>query len=282
MQRIRSLREVSGDYDAVLCDVWGVLHDGQQVYPGVVDLLAELRAAGTQVVLLSNVPRPASALPDALRRVGVPDDAWDAIVTSGDVTRSELARRSPGPVHRLGRDTDVALWEGLGLEYAGLSRARFVAIAGLRGRQETPEDYETVLRAARARDLELVCANPDMKVPHGSGMAWCAGAVAWQYALLGGRVVMAGKPHAPIYERARAVLDRAAHRHVPTARILTIGDSIGTDVLGANRVGLDCLFVASGVNGGALLSNGHLDLGQAAAALAAAGARATYAIARLA
>lgn len=281
MQRIRSVREISGGYDAVLCDVWGVLHDGQAAYPGVADLLVELRRAGTTVVLLSNVPRTSADIPATLRRLGLPDDVWDAIVTSGDVTRSELARRSPGPVHRLGRDSDTSLWEGLGLEFAGLSRARFVAIAGLRDTRETPEDYETVLRAARARDLELLCANPDLKVPYGDGLAWCAGAVAWEYALLGGRVVMAGKPQAPIYQRARAELDRVAHRHVPSARILTIGDGIATDVVGANRVGLDCLFVATGINGESLLANGHLDLERAEAALAAAGARATYAMDRL-
>jgi HAD superfamily hydrolase (TIGR01459 family) len=282
MKRIRSVREVAGQYDAVLCDVWGVLHDGQQAYPRVADLLAELRASGLIVVLLSNVPRPAALVPDTLRRLGLPDDTWDAIVTSGDVTRSELARRSPGPVLRLGRDTDTALWEGLGLEFVDVARARFVAISGLRGPRETPGDYQPALRAARARDLELICANPDLKVPAGEGMAWCAGAVAWEYALLGGRVVMAGKPHGPIYARARAELNRVAHREVPAARILAIGDGIATDIAGANRVGLDCLFVATGLNGEALLSNGHLDLARAAAALAASHTRATYVMERLA
>ena len=282
MKRIRSVRDVVGGYDAVLCDVWGVLHDGQQAYPGVAQLLAELRASGTIVVLLSNVPRPAAAIPGTLRRLGLPDDTWDAIVTSGDVTRTELARRSPGPVLRLGRETDTALWEGLGLDFVDVGRARFVAIAGLRGPHETPEDYEPILRAARARDLELLCANPDLKVPSGQGMAWCAGAVAWEYALLGGRVVMAGKPHSPIYARARAELDRVAHGAVPSGRILAIGDGIATDIAGANRVGLDSLFVATGLNGEALLANGHLDVTRASAALAASNLRATYVIERLA
>lgn len=282
MKRIRSLREVADRYDAILCDVWGVLHDGQQAYPGVADLLVGLRASGMAVVLLTNVPRPASAVPATLRRLGLPDEAWDAVVTSGDVTRTELARRSPGPVLRLGRDTDTALWEGLGLEFTGISRARFVAIAGLHGPLETPEDYQPALRAARARDLELLCANPDLKVPYGQGMAWCAGAVAWEYSLLGGRVVMSGKPHAPIYARARAEVDRVAHRNVPASRILAIGDGIATDVAGANRAGLDCLFVATGLNGQALLGNGHLDLERAGAALDASHARATYVIERLA
>jgi HAD superfamily hydrolase (TIGR01459 family) len=282
MKRIRSVREVAGEYDAVLCDVWGVLHDGERAYPGVGELLTGLRAAGTTVVLVSNVPTPGHTIPERLRRLGLPDEAWDAIVTSGDVTRTELARRSPGPLLRLGRDTDTALWEGLGLQFVDIARAKFLAIAGLRGPQETPEDYQPQLRAARARDLELLCANPDLKVPHGQAMAWCAGAVAWEYALLGGRVVMSGKPHAPIYARARAEVDRVARHPVPPARILAIGDGISTDIVGANRVGLDSLFVATGINGAALLGNGNLDVERAAGALEAAHARATYVIERLA
>ena len=282
MRRIDSVREVAAQYEAVLCDVWGVVHDGRHAYPGVVDVLTSLRAAGVIVALLTNVPRPSPAIPEVLRRLGLPDETWDVIVTSGDVTRVELARRSPGPVHRLGRDTDVDLWDGLGLEFSKIGPARFLAIAGLRGSQESPADYLPELRAARARDLQLLCANPDLRVPVGSGFGWCAGAVAQEYALLGGRVIMAGKPHAPIYERARGELDRLAHRAIAKERILAIGDGITTDILGANRVGLDSLFVATGLNGDVLFDEGSLDLAKVEAALAAAGASATYVIERLA
>lgn len=281
MQRIRSIDELSGRYDAVLCDVWGVLHDGQTLFPGVAEALTGLRADGVIVVLLSNVPRPGSALPRSLERLGLPSEAWDRIVTSGDVTRAELARRSPGPVHRLGRDTDVALWEDLGLEFAPMTRARFVAIAGLNDHSETPEDYLPELRAARSRDLDLICANPDIQVQVGDGLVWCAGAVAAEYAALGGRVILAGKPHAPIFDRAHAEVEHVAKRPVPSGRILMIGDGIATDILGANRRALDSLFVATGLNGDSLLSNGHLDLDKALLRLAAGGARATYVIERL-
>ncbi len=281
VQRIRSISELEGRYDAVLCDVWGVLHDGRHPYPGVIEALTGLRASGTIVLLLTNVPRPAHEIPAALAHIGIPDTCWDAAVTSGDLMRVELARRSPGPVHRLGRETDPGLWDGLGLEFSGLKAARFVAIAGLRGPEEAPADYLPVLRAAHARNLELLCANPDVRVPTGSGFGWCAGAVAQEYALLGGRVTMAGKPYAPIYERARSELDRAAHRSVPKERILAIGDGITTDILGANRVGLHSLLIASGVNGDALLTEGRLDLDKAVAAVRAAGANATYVAERL-
>ncbi len=172
MQSIGAVRELVGQYDAVLCDVWGVLHDGRSVFPGAPEALLELRAAGMVVVLLTNMPRPSSTVPAALARLGFPDDAWDAIVTSGDAIRSELARRAPGPVLRLGRDADRALWEGLGLEFVeDLGSARFLAIAGLRDHAESPDAYATILRDARDRDLELLCANPDVQIMSGGSAA---------------------------------------------------------------------------------------------------------------
>jgi HAD superfamily hydrolase (TIGR01459 family) len=281
VERIRSVLQLSDRYDALLCDVWGVLHDGKSVFPGVVEVLGALRERGIVVVLLSNVPRPGRAMPEVFERVGLPAEAWDAVVTSGDVTRTELARRAPGPLHRIGRDTDVALWEGLGLEFVELGRARFVAMAGLRP-DEQPEDYRSVLRKARARDLELLVANPDVQVQHGDRMAWCPGAVARLYAELGGKVVQVGKPFAPVYDRALAEVDRAARRAVPRNRILAVGDGIGTDIVGANRVGLDSLFVATGINGPALLTDGHVDVPRAEAVLEAARARAPWVIAQFA
>lgn len=276
-----SLAELIGDYDAIVCDIWGVVHDGRTVLPGAPAALRAARAAGLPVVLVSNVPRTSLTVPDALRRVGVPDDAWDAIVTSGDVTRAELARRSPGPVHRIGRETDASLWSGLGLEFSGMGPARFMAIAGL-DPDEEPDDYDGVLRRARARDLELVCANPDIQVPAGPGLAWTAGSVAVRYRVLGGRVVAPGKPEGAIYERVRSVVDRLRGRATPAGRILAIGDGIPTDVRGANRAGMDCLFVATGLNRDTLLAgDGRPDLGKVQAALAAAGARAKHVLAEL-
>lgn len=282
MQRIRSVRELAGRYDAVLCDVWGVIHDGRDLFPGVVEVLRELRAQGSVVVLLTNVPRPAAAIEPALEQLGMPRDAWDAIVTSGDAIRVELARRSPGPMVLIGRDTDAALWDGLGLELSDVGSARFAAVAGLRTAEERPADYAGVLGEVRARDLELVCANPDVQVQVGNRLQWAAGAVAQEYARLGGRVVQAGKPHAAIYQRAREAVERIAHRPVPTSRILAIGDGITTDILGANRAGVDSVFIGTGMHGTSLLTNGYLDMAHAEEALRAAGAVATYAMTRLA
>ena len=282
MQSIRAVRELVGRYDAVLCDVWGVLHDGISVFPGAPDTLIELRRAGVAVVLLTNMPRPSSQVPAALDRLGFPDDAWDAIVTSGDAIRGELTRRAPGPVLRLGRDGDRGLWEGLGLEFvADPDHARFAAIAGLRTTEETPADYASILRAARDRDLELLCANPDLQIMSGGTLRWCAGAVADSYSALGGRVVQAGKPHAAIYVRALEALAAVAARVIPRERVLAIGDGPATDLLGANRQGLDALFIASGIHGESLLDGDEVAVPRAEQLLANAGVTATYVMPRL-
>ena len=282
MQTIGSVDELSGQYDAVLCDVWGVLHDGISVFPGAPEALLELRASGMVVVLLTNMPRPSSTVPAALARLGFPDDAWDAIVTSGDAIRSELARRAPGPVLRLGREVDGALWEGLGLEFVeDLGSARFLAIARLRDHAESPDAYAPILRDARDRDLELLCANPDVQIMSGGQLRWCAGAVAEAYTAIGGRVVQAGKPHAAIYDHAFEVVDALAGRAIPRERILAIGDGPATDLLGANRQGLDAVFIASGIHGVSLLDGEEVALPRAQQVLAGAGVSATYVMPRL-
>lgn len=294
---LESIDEIAARYEAVLCDLWGVVHNGRTLYPSAVAALQRLRAAGKTVILLTNVPKPRWSIPPQLERLGVPADAWDAIVTSGDAIRAELAARAPGPMFKIGRgEYDAPLWEGLGLDEAPLERARFFAVAGLERDDETPEDHADVLRAARARDLEMLCANPDIVVQFGDRLIWCAGALARDYEAMGGRVVMAGKPHAPIYELAyKEILDpRRLAGEIPTSqpdmpartpaaqvnksRILAIGDGLPTDIAGANAQGLDSIFIASGMHGEALWTGGKLDAAKVAAAQREAGVRATYAM----
>ncbi len=283
MRTIESLADLTGRYEALLCDVWGVLHDGVAAFPTAVGALRRARTAGVVVVLVTNMPRPHRVMPAALAKVGVPRDCWDEVVTSGDLIRDELAVRAPGPVHQLGRGTQ-ALWAGLGLRFVDdLADAQFLAIAGLERADQDPDDYLPQLRAARDRDLELLCANPDLQIRSGGELRWVAGAVAQRYESLGGRVVQAGKPHPPIYQRAREVVAQQAGRVIPDSAILAIGDGIGTDLLGANRAGLDSLFIATGMNGDTLLDPaGEVDPARAHAALAAGGATATYALPALA
>lgn len=281
-QPIGSIDEIAHRYDAFFCDVWGVIHDGRRSFPRAASALQHMCAAGKRVILLTNVPKPRGPIPAQLDRLGFPRDAYDAIVTSGDATRAELAARAPGPVFRIGpRDYDRSLWEGLNLAEAPLSQARFIGISGLTRDDETPDDYAAVLRDARARDLEMVCANPDIVVRVGERLIWCAGAVAREYQALGGRVVMAGKPHKPIYALAYKELDTLTGDTIDKTRILCIGDGVTTDILGANAAKLDSLFIASGMHGEALWSDGALDPTKVDVALAAEGASADYVMAAL-
>ncbi len=280
-QAIASIDDIADRYDAVFCDVWGVVHNGRAAYPAACAALQRLRRNGKHVILLTNVPKPRGPIPAQLDRIGVPRDAWDAIVTSGDATRAELARRAPGPMFKIGPDDyDRTLWEGLGLRTAPLSQAAFFAISGLNRDDETPADYADLLRQAKARDLDFICANPDIVVQHGDRMIWCAGAVAQEYSRLGGRVIMAGKPHPPIYDLARRELASLAGSAAPQ-RILCIGDGVVTDIAGAQAQGLDSLFIAAGIHGEALWTGGKLDPAKVDAALAAENVRATYAMAAL-
>ena len=280
---ISSIDEIASRYDAVFCDVWGVVHNGRQAYPAACAAMRRLRDAGKHVILITNVPKPRGPIPGQLDRAGVPRDAWDAIVTSGDAIREELAARAPGPMFKIGPDDyDRSLWEGLGLALAPLSDAAFFAISGLNRDDETPEDYADILNQAKARNLDFICANPDIVVQHGNRMIWCAGAIARDYEALGGNVIMAGKPFAPIYDLARKELAQIAGRHVEASRILCIGDGVVTDIAGANAQELDCLFIAAGIHGEALWTAGRLDPAKVDAALAAENVRATYAMAALA
>lgn len=281
-QIIPSLDAIADRYDAVLCDVWGVLHNGRRAYPAACAALQRLRAAGKHVVLITNVPKPRGPIPGQLDHAGVPRDAWDAIVTSGDAIRAELAQRAPGPMYKIGPDDyDRTLWEGLGLATAPLDAAKFVAISGLNRDDETPEDYTDVLKEARSHDLDLICANPDIIVQHGDRMIWCAGAIARDYEAIGGKVIMAGKPFAPIYELAYRELEAIAGKHIDKSRILAIGDGVPTDVAGATAQGLDCLFIASGMHGEALWTDGQIDAAKVDGALKQEGVRAAYAMSAL-
>lgn len=284
MRALSSFDQIAAEYDAVFCDVWGVVHNGRSAYAPACAALAQYRARGGIVVLVTNVPKPRGPIPGQFERIGVPRAAWDAIVTSGDAIRAELALRAPGPMYKIGPQGDAPLWDGLGItQTADIADAAFLGVSGLdmEGR-EAPGDYASVLKAARARNLTLLCANPDIVVRVGDRLIWCAGALARDYEALGGAVVMAGKPHPPIYDLARHELAALAGRDIENARILAIGDGVPTDVRGANVQGLDALFIAGGMHGEALMTEGALDPAKAADALASEGATARYVMAELA
>ena len=279
------LGAVAGDYDILLCDVWGVIHNGRESWPGPCEALARFNREGGHVVLISNSPRPAKDVIAQLDGLGVPREAWKAFVTSGDATRAELARRAPGPAMILGPDRDFPLYAGLGLDVAkDAASAAFLSVTGLIDDEtETPEDYRERLTEAVARDLELICANPDRVVQRGDKLIYCGGSLADLYESLGGRVTMAGKPYGPIYDLALKEAATLLGGPVDRSRVLCIGDGVVTDVMGANAQALDCLFIAQGIHGDqAKGSDGTLDPARAADLLKAETTYARYASLELA
>jgi HAD superfamily hydrolase (TIGR01459 family) len=279
-QIIADLGAVAGRYEVLLCDVWGVIHDGVASFPAPCAALARWRAERGPVVLISNAPRPWASVAEQLDGLGVPRASWSAVVTSGDVTRDLLAARAPGPAWRIGPDKDAPLFEGLGLEFTNSEGAAFIACTGPEHDEiETPEDYRERLSAAAARGLEMICANPDRLVQRGDKLVFCGGALADLYASLGGAVVMAGKPFAPIYDLALRRAEETGEREVARGRVLAIGDGLATDIAGANAQNLDALFVAGGIHAAEVRgADGPLDPGALAGLLTAAGVAARYAM----
>lgn len=264
----------------LLCDVWGVVHDGVRAFPGPCAALARWRAERGPVILISNSPRPRADVAVQLDQLGAPREAWSALVTSGDVTSDLLAGRAPGPAWWIGPARDGALFEGSGLAFSGPDEAAFIACTGLEDDEtQTPGDYADALAIAAGRGLEMICANPDRVVQRGDRLIWCAGALAELYETLGGAVLMAGKPFPLIYRRAFAESEVILGRGLEPSRVLVIGDGVATDIGGANRQGLDVLFVAGGIHAAdfAEASRDALPL-CAAALLAEHGARADFVI----
>lgn len=242
------LSALAPHYDAILCDVWGVIRDGRSLVPEALDALETFRSRGGTVVLLSNSPRRSPSLKTLMAQMGAGDAAFDDAATSGDATHAELSNRAPGPAYKLGPDWDDPLYEGTGLKFAPLKDAAFVSCTGLVDYEtETPDQYEALLREAQLRRLPMVCANPDIIVQVGDRLLYCAGALAQMYEKMGGEVILAGKPHPPIYDLAYARIEAARGEPVDKARILAIGDGPGTDIAGAQREGVDALFIAGGI-----------------------------------
>jgi len=236
-------------YDVVLCDVWGVVHNGVRAFADACEALARVRAGGGTVLLITNAPRPAPVVVRLLDRLDVPHDAYDGIVSSGDVTQDVMLERRDQRVFTIGPQRDLPTFTELGIQFAPAESADYVVCTGLFDDDtETPDDYRGLLADLRKRDLFMVCANPDLVVERGERLVYCAGAIADLYASLGGRVLYAGKPHRPIYDTALARASAARGTATPLARVLAIGDSVRTDLAGANGVGIDCLFVTAGIH----------------------------------
>ncbi len=252
---IEGLGAIAGRYDAILCDIWGVLHNGRESFQPASDALVAFRRRGGAVVLVTNAPRPSPPIRSQVLSLGVSPDAFDAIVTSGDVTIGLIAERGAAPVHHIGPRRDLSLFEaaaarsGARPALVGAEEASYVLCTGLFDDEvEIPDDYSERLSAMAARGLTFVCANPDLVVHRGADLIYCAGALAQAYEALGGKTVYAGKPHAPIYETALAAASAARQAPLARSRVLAIGDAMRTDIAGAAGQGLDALFVTAGIH----------------------------------
>lgn len=251
---LAGLAELAGRYDAAILDSWGVLHDGVRPYPGVLECLARMRAAGWQMVVASNAPRAGESVRRQVEGFGVPAEAYDGIVTSGDLTRAALRERADAwhaslgrRFYHLGPDRDHGLLDGLDLEQvAGPEDCDFILNTGLfDDESETEADYAAFLVDAKRRGLPMLCANPDIEVSRGGKSIPCAGAVAKAYEELGGDVAHHGKPHPAAFRECLALLPGIA-----AGRVLVAGDSLRTDIVGAKMAGIDALFVTGGIHAG--------------------------------
>jgi HAD superfamily hydrolase (TIGR01459 family) len=250
---LSGLSEIASDYDCTICDVWGVLHNGREMFAPAIDAIRTFRATRGPVVLVSNAPRPPEGVITMFDRLSIPHDFFDAVVTSGGEARRDLQRRTEGgrcvKLFYLGPERDHPLFDGLNVERTTPQDAELVLCTGFYDDEtEKPEDYRAMLEGFRERSLPFLCANPDIVVQRGDKLIYCAGAIARLYETMGGAVIYYGKPYEPIF---RAAL-RELHGFGAANRPLIIGDGPETDILGANRMGIDALFVVGGIHSAAL------------------------------
>jgi HAD superfamily hydrolase (TIGR01459 family) len=262
-------RTLAPRYDVVLCDIWGVVHDGITAFPDACDALARFRRGGGTVVLVTNAPRPSEWVARQLDRLRVPADAYDGVASSGDVTRAVVAARR-GAVFHIGPERDLTIFHGLDVRFVAVEAADYVVCSGLFDDEtETPGDYRAVLEIMRKRELFMVCANPDLVVRRGDTLLYCAGSIADLYRSNGGDVLYAGKPYRPIYDTALAAAAQVRGVAALPSRTLAIGDSLRTDITGAAAMGIDGMFVIGGIHAEELGADGRMS--GLAAMFAAAG-----------
>ena len=246
---VEQLRGLVDGVEVILSDIWGVVHNGLESFPEACEALHTYRQRGGTVILITNAPRPADSVQRQLRKLGVADETYDAIVSSGDLTRNFVADHPGKKIFWIGPERDSSIHRGLDAVMAPLQQADYIICTGLFDDEtESAEDYRAMMLQAREHKLPLICANPDIVVERGDRLIYCAGAIAELYRELGGEAIFYGKPHRPIYERAMALA--AERRGQPTSldRVLAIGDSVRTDLTGALGFGIDCLFLTRGIH----------------------------------
>ncbi|WP_316861456.1 TIGR01459 family HAD-type hydrolase [uncultured Cohaesibacter sp.] len=247
--RLAGLSAIAPNYKGILSDIWGVLHNGVAFDICAVDSLTRFRKDYGPVILLTNAPRPSGSICEQLDRLKVPRDCYDAVVTSGDVSRKALLDTGKTKVLHIGPERDFPLYEGLDLHLVGEDEAEMVSCTGLLDDTiQTPDDYDELLKRLAQRDLPFVCANPDRIVDRGGKLVYCAGSLADRFEAYGGEPTFVGKPEAPIYKAAIAELNKANGAPVDKSDMLIVGDSLPTDMRGAHYQKIDALFITSGIH----------------------------------
>jgi HAD superfamily hydrolase (TIGR01459 family) len=243
------LSDLVDGVEVILSDIWGVVHNGLESFPEACEALHTYRQRGGTVILITNAPRPADSVQRQLRKLGVADETYDAIVSSGDLTRNFVADHAGKKIFWIGPERDSSIHRGLDAVMAPLEQADYIICTGLFDDEtESAEDYRAMMLQAREHKLPLICANPDIVVERGDRLIYCAGAIAELYRELGGEAIFYGKPHRPIYERAMALAAERRGRPTSLDRVLAIGDSVRTDLTGALGFGIDCLFLTRGIH----------------------------------
>jgi HAD superfamily hydrolase (TIGR01459 family) len=246
---VERLRDLVGGVEVILSDIWGVVHNGLEAFPEACEALHNFRTQGGTVILITNAPRSADSVQRQLQKLGVADDTYDAIVSSGDLTRLYIAEHPGRKVFWLGPERDNSVHRGLNPVLSPLEQADYIVCTGLLDDEtESAEDYRPMMQEALERKLPLICANPDIVVERGDRLIYCAGAIAELYREIGGEVIFYGKPHRPIYERAIALAAKHSGHEIKLDGVLAIGDSVRTDLAGAHGFGIDCLFVTRGIH----------------------------------
>ena len=255
---IANAADLLSRYDAIFCDVWGVMHNGRRAYEESGDALARFRDGGGTVILVSNAPVPAAGVERVLERTGVRRDAWDAIVSSGDIALAHIAERGYSNLHRIGpARRDSMLFSRLPGSSVPVAEADAIVCTGLADEaNETVATYHPLIEQGVALKVPFLCANPDLVVDVGEKRYLCAGSIAAEYERRGGDVFWAGKPHHSAYEAAFEQAAALRGSRPQPARVLAIGDAVRTDLAAARGAGVDALFIASGIHNGDVLIDG--------------------------
>lgn len=245
------MKDLSFKYPIWFCDIWGVVHDGYKPFTTTCAALAAHRENGGSVILVTNSPRTANGVVLQLNEIGVAHESYDAVVTSGDVTRTLMVEHGGAELFHLGPARDYSIYDGLAIKRVELEQANAILCTGLFDeRNETPADYAALLLQIKNLGLAMICANPDKVVRKGEALIYCAGSLADEFLKIGGKVLMAGKPFAPIYDLAVIKAETLRGAPVLKSQILAIGDGPETDIKGAADYGLPCVLITGGINSG--------------------------------